>query len=58
MVVAGGPRLGDVEAGLVAQLIGPGSSVVVGGLACLAGTLVVGASSASLRRYRAPAARE
>jgi MFS family permease len=55
MVVAGGPRLGDVEAGLVAELIGPGSSVVVGGLACLAGTLVVGASSASLRRYRAPA---
>jgi MFS family permease len=54
MVVAGGPRLGDVEAGLVAELIGPESSVVVGGLACLAGTLVVGASSASLRRYRAP----
>jgi hypothetical protein len=56
MVVAGGPRLGDVEAGLVAQLIGPGDSVVVGGIACLAGTLIVGASSAPLRRYRTASA--
>jgi MFS family permease len=56
MVVAGGPRLGDVEAGLVAQLIGPGNSVVVGGIACLAGTLIVAVSSASLRRYRTASA--
>jgi hypothetical protein len=54
MVVAGGPRVGDVEAGLVAQWIGPASSVVVGGIACLVGTLIVGACSAPLRRYRAP----
>src|SRR5680860_402699 len=38
MVVAGGPRLGDVEAGLVAGAIGPGPSIVVGGAACLIGT--------------------
>lgn len=54
MVVAGGPRVGDIEAGLVAQWIGPASSVVVGGIACLVGTLIVGACSAPLRRYRAP----
>lgn len=38
MVVTGGPRLGDVEAGLVAGVIGAPASVVVGGLACLLGT--------------------
>jgi MFS family permease len=52
MVVTGGPRLGDVEAGLVAQLIGPEESVVAGGIACLAGTFIVGAWSRPLRRYR------
>lgn len=57
MVVTGGPRLGDVEAGLVAGAIGPGPSVVVGGLACLVGTGVVAARFRELRDYLSPQAR-
>ena len=40
-VVAGGPRLGDLEAGAVATAFGDTVSVVSGGLACVAGALVV-----------------
>jgi MFS family permease len=40
-VVAGGPRLGDAEAGAVAALTTPRISVVSGGLACVAGALVL-----------------
>lgn len=41
VVVAGGPRLGDVEAGAVAAVFGEAVSVVSGGIACvvLAGAL-------------------
>lgn len=35
VVVAGGPRLGDVEAGVVAAAFGEAVSVVSGGLACV-----------------------
>ena len=52
MVVTGGPRIGDIEAGLAAGLIGAGPSVVVGGLACLAGTALVSWTIPALRRYR------
>ncbi|MCL2396370.1 MAG: MFS transporter [Acidimicrobiaceae bacterium] len=38
-VVAGGPRLGDLEAGSVATLFGNQVSVVSGGLACVVGAL-------------------
>jgi MFS family permease len=55
MVVSGGPRLGDVEAGLMAGLVGAGPSVVIGGVACLAGTGLVATAIPSLRAYRAPA---
>lgn len=57
MVVAGGPRLGDVEAGLVAGAIGPGPSIVVGGAACLIGMGVVAACFRELRDYVSPQAR-
>ena len=40
-VVAGGPRLGDAEAGAVAALATPRISVISGGLACIAGALVM-----------------
>jgi Transmembrane secretion effector len=40
-VVAGGPRLGDMEAGVVATVFGDTVSVVSGGLACVAGALLV-----------------
>ncbi|HET6810396.1 MAG TPA: MFS transporter [Acidimicrobiales bacterium] len=36
-VVAGGPRVGDVEAGIAARLGGPQFAVWSGGLACIAG---------------------
>ena len=40
-VVAGGPRLGDLEAGAVADAFGDTASVVSGGLACVAGALLL-----------------
>ena len=52
MVVTGGPRLGDVEAGLVAGAVGAPASVVIGGVACLLGAGAVAAGFPSLRRYR------
>jgi MFS family permease len=54
MVVSGGPRIGDLEAGLVAGAIGAGPSVVVGGLACLVGTGAVATRVKQLRAYVAP----
>ncbi len=44
------PSVGNVEAGLVAQLFSVTLSVVSGGLACVAGALVIGAVSPALRR--------
>jgi predicted MFS family arabinose efflux permease len=37
LVVTGGPRIGDAESAAVASLVGPGTSVVVGGIATLVG---------------------
>jgi MFS family permease len=54
MVVVGGPLAGDFEAGVVAGMVGPAGSVVVGGLACLIGAALV-ATRSPLRRYRKPA---
>jgi hypothetical protein len=53
-VVAGGPRLGDVEAGTVAALTSAQFSVVSGGVACIAGVLVLAALSPAFARYEAP----
>ena len=55
MVVASGPRLGDVEAGVVAAAVTPTFSVVSGGLACIGGAFLVAALIPELVRYRAPA---
>jgi MFS transporter, ENTS family, enterobactin (siderophore) exporter len=44
------PSIGNAEAGLVAQLISTTFSVVSGGLACVAGALVLGAVNPALRR--------
>jgi MFS family permease len=54
LVVTGGPRLGDLEAGLVAQAFSPTVSVVSGGLVCIVGAAIVAAAYPQLRRYRAP----
>jgi MFS family permease len=51
-VVAGGPRLGDLEAGLVASVFTPTVSVVSGGLICALGVLVYSAFAPALARYR------
>ena len=48
----GGPQLGELEAGVVAQLFGAVASVVSGGLGCLAATGLVARREVRLRRYR------
>ena len=54
LVVAGGPRLGDLEAGLVASLFSPAVSVVSGGLLCIVGAALIAWLVPSFRRYDAP----
>jgi MFS family permease len=51
LVVAGGPRLGDVEAGSVASLTSTRISVTSGGLACLAGIGVIMLAFPELAAY-------
>ena len=53
LVVAGGPRLGDVESGTVAALTTPAFSVVSGGLVCLASVGVVALAFPQLAAYDA-----
>jgi MFS family permease len=51
-VVAGGPRLGDLEAGAVATAFGDTASVVSGGLACIAGAVVIAWALPGFTRLR------
>ena len=53
LVVTGGPRIGDLEAGLVAAAFSPVVSVISGGVACLVGVAVLAAAVPELRRYHA-----
>jgi hypothetical protein len=53
MQVASAPTLGNVEAGVVASLTSLRFSILSGGLACIAGTLVVAALFPALLRYDA-----
>ncbi|MDA8295622.1 MAG: MFS transporter [Actinomycetota bacterium] len=55
-VVAGGPRLGDVEAGLVASGLGVDTSVISGGLACLAGVALLAWRLPQFVGYQTPSA--
>ena len=52
-VVTGGPRVGDVEAGVVASVATPRISVVSGGLACVAGVVVLARLLPELAAWRA-----
>lgn len=52
LVVTGGPRLGDFEAGMVAQAFTPMISVVSGGLACIAGIGLLALFAPELARYK------
>lgn len=56
LVVTGGPRLGDLEAGLVAQAFSPAVSVVSGGVLCVLGTAALAVLVPAFRRYDARAA--
>jgi MFS family permease len=51
-VVAGGPRLGDLRAGLTAAAFGTSLAWTGGGIACAIVAVVLGASFPALRRYR------
>jgi MFS family permease len=53
LVVAGGPRLGDVESGTVAAIASPSFSVVSGGLVCLASVGIVAVAFPQLAAYDA-----
>ena len=56
LVVTSGPRLGDIESGLVAGLTSALSSVVIGGAACVAGVALVAVAFPELAAYDADAA--
>jgi len=47
----GGPQLGELEAGFVANWLGPIVSVVSGGVGCLIATGWVAATTPTLRHY-------
>jgi Transmembrane secretion effector len=51
-VVTGGPRLGDLESGAVAAAFGDTFAVVSGGLACIAGALVLARALPGFRHQR------
>ena len=48
----GGPQLGELEAGSVANWLGAPFSVISGGVGCLVATAWVAATTPGLRRYR------
>jgi MFS family permease len=52
VVVTGGPKLGDLESGLVASAFGSTVSVVTGGLACIVGALIAARAYPELPAYR------
>ena len=49
----GGPQLGELEAGAVANWLGAPFSVISGGLGCMIAVACLAASTPELRRYRA-----
>ena len=52
-VVQGGPRLGDLESGSVADLVSTEFAIVSGGLACIAGAIALAALLPGFRHNRA-----
>ncbi len=47
----GGPQLGEIEAGLVGQLLGIPASIITGGIGCVIGVALVALRWPQLRRY-------
>ncbi|HVE75421.1 MAG TPA: MFS transporter [Actinomycetota bacterium] len=56
LVVAGGPRLGDLESGLVAEALSPFASVVLGGAITIAGAGLIAARVPEFWKQRDSAA--
>ena len=52
IVVTGGPKLGDLEAGLVASAFNATTSVITGGIACILGAFVTARVYPELPRYQ------
>jgi hypothetical protein len=52
VVVTGGPKLGDIESGLVAGAFGATVSVITGGLLTIVGAFVVARVYPELPAYR------
>jgi MFS family permease len=48
----GGPQLGEMEAGLVAQWLGVPFAVISGGIGCMLSVVAIAARYPALRRYR------
>ena len=48
----GGPQLGELEAGLVANWLGAPLAIVSGGVGCLAATALIAAMTPALRAYQ------
>lgn len=53
VVVAGGPRLGELLGGFVAEIVGEGMTAVIGGFACVAAIVVLAKLTPSFLRYDA-----
>ncbi len=53
-VVAGGPRLGDAEAGLVSRVVGPSVAAWSGGIASAASALAIAWYSPAFRKWETP----
>jgi len=53
VVVAGGPRLGELLGGFVAENVGEGMTAVIGGFACVAAIVVLARLTPSFLRYDA-----
>ena len=56
LVVTSGPRLGDMESGFVAGLVGTLNSVLIGGIGCIAGVGLTVLAFPQLAAYEADAA--
>lgn len=53
VVVAGGPRLGELAGGGLAERVGEGRTALVGGLACVVAVVLLGLRSTGFVRYDA-----
>ena len=58
LVVTSGPRLGDMESGLLAGLVGALNSVLIGGIGCVVGVGVTVLAFPDLAAYEADSAME